>query len=381
MDNIQLKEQLQEEAETAHKKCGYKSTICASVGSGKSKIAINRIKDWYGRTSSPKIIFTGAREIYLLTFKNELLKFGLEDRMDDITFCCVASLKNYAEIDWDLIIVDEAHKDIERIFSFINNFKNKRTCEILLLTGTPVTEKNYIAAEIYKICPISFRKNIDDSIKDTLVNDYEISIITHRLDETDKYIKYGNYGLQTERQKYNFLYKCWINSRLRSRRKFPFELANLKIFFKNLQSKKLLAEAILRKIKKKVLIYAGSIEQAQSMGMLTYHSNLNKQEREDNLDKFIKGGVDRLVNVAGIRESANIPNLKYGIIMAPDASENAFEQTVGRFSRLVIGEKAHIFVLCAVNTVEEVWVNKAIRRLDSTKINKINIEQIEDIYQ
>lgn len=379
MTNIELKEQLQQEAEKAHIAIGKKSMICAGVGSGKSVIAINRIKSYLKAKKQPQIIFSGARELYLNTFKQELKKWDLEDQIDKIQFCCVASLKNYTKKEWDMIIIDEAHLDVERILSFLHFYKNKKT-EILLLTGTPISETGDIGKELYKICPISYRKSLDDSISDTIVNDYRIRIVYHSLDEDDKYIKYGNF-FQSERNKYNFLYKCYVNSFNSGRKKFPFELMQLKQFFKNLKSKEKAANLLLNKINSKVLVYAGNIEQCDKMGTYCYHSSMKKQDREKNLEDFINGNIDVLYNVNGIRESANIPNLKFGLIMAPDASPNAFEQIIGRFSRLLIGETADVVVLCAKNTIEEQWLNGAMRKLDRNKISKINLEEIEILYK
>lgn len=380
MTNIELKQELQKEAEEAHLKIGKKSTICAGVGSGKSVIAINRIKSYLKLKRKPQnIIFAGARELYLSTFKQELIKWDLEEEISKITFCCVASLKNYTDKDWDLIIIDESHLDVERIISFLHFYKNKNT-EILLLTGTPLKEDSEIGKQLYKICPISYRKSLDDSISQTIVNDYRIRIIYHKLDDEDKYIKYGNF-FQSENNKYNFLYKCYLNSFSQGRKKFPFELMQLKQFFKNLKSKEQIANLLLSKIKGKVLVYAGNIEQCDRIGTFCYHSSMLKANREYNLKNFIDGNIDVLFNVNGIRESANIPNLKYGIIMAPDASPNAFEQIIGRFSRLLIGEIAEVVVLCAKNTVEEQWLNGAMRKLDKNKISKINLEEIEILYK
>lgn len=377
MNNIEIKEKLQKEAEICHINSGYKSTICASVGSGKSKIAINRIHEHFTKNKNSKIIFTGARDIYIETFKKELEVFNFKEYIPKIVFCCVASVKNYVNIDWNLIIVDECHIDSERIYSFIERYKKKKT-EILLLTGTP--RRDEIGRLLETVCPISFYKTIDGAINDTLINNYQITIIYHNLDNEDSYIPYGNIGFQTEYKKYNFLYKIYIESKSRKRKKFPYELMLLKTFFKNLRSKKQIADKIIPKIKGKTLIYAGSIEQSETFNFPTYHSNLSKEERRQNLDDFKKSENGILINVAGIRESANIPGLKYGFILAPDASENSFEQCVGRFSRLVIGETAHIYVLCAKSTIEEVWVNNAVKRLDKTKVNKINIEEIENLH-
>lgn len=378
--NIELKIKLQKEAEKEHILIGKKSLVAASVGFGKGVLAINRIKAYLETNPEHiKIIFSGARELYLNTFKKELIKFEMEHIIPKITFCCVASLKKFEKENWDLIIIDEVHLDTERIVEFINNFKRKKN-EILLLTGTPPNKKSDIGKQLYNICPISYKKSLDDSIEQSVVNNYNITIIYHKLDNEDKYLKYGSKLFQTEQNKYNFLYKCYVNSFNRPRKKFSFEMMNLKQFFNNLKCKKKIALGLLKKIKDKSLIYAGSIEQANEMGVPTYHSKMSKSDREDNLDQFILGKILKLCNVNGIRESANIPNLKYGILMAPDASPNAFVQIVGRFSRLVVGETAEIVVLCTKNTIEEQWLNTAIRQLDGNKIKKVNLEQLEILY-
>lgn len=379
--NIELKEKLQKIAEQAHLNIGGKSVVCASVGSGKSKIAINRISEHFRKNKYSRILFTGARQVYINTFKRELKKFGMEKYISSIDFCCVASLKNYTKTQYNLIVVDECHIDTKRIVSFINHYR-KGNCEILMLTGTPPPENSVVGKVLYSICPISYRKALDDSIAVDLVNDYRIHILYHDLDDKNKYLSIGNTKDKTEKEKYQHLYKMYLRVIDKQHRggKFPFAIVLLKHFFNNLVSKRDAAVKLSKTLKGKTLIYAGSIEQAESMSIPTYHSKLSKNERESNLTAFIEGKIQMLCNVAGIRESANIPHLKYGVILAPDASKNNFEQSVGRFSRLVIGETAHIFVLCAKGTIEEVWLNSAIKQLDTTKIDKVNFKDFEDIY-
>ena len=99
------------------------------------------------------------------------------------------------------------------------------------------------------------------------------------------------------------------------------------------------------------------------------------------LNEFINSESNVLINVAGIRESVNIPNVKFGIIMTPGASPSNLEQTIGRFSRLVVGEIAQIIILCARNTLEEQWLRNSLIKLDRNKISKINIDQIENLYK
>jgi len=106
-EQVRKKIEIQEEAEKAHEKFNCQSTVCMSVGLGKGKLAINRIEKQFIKNPNAKILFSGAREIYLQSFKKELKKFNHEDWIDDIIFCCVASLKNYNKEKFDLVIVDK----------------------------------------------------------------------------------------------------------------------------------------------------------------------------------------------------------------------------------------------------------------------------------
>lgn len=308
-------------------------------------------------------------------------KWGLSDEIKNITFSCSASLNKHKNIKWDLIILDEVHKNSEQNVNFIEHFKDTN-CEILLLTGTPISENSEIGERMYKICPISFRKGIDDNIESTLLNDYRIYVLHHDLDSEVKYIPYGSKLMQTEITKYNWLSSAYRNSRFSSqRRKFPFELMRIKQFFNNLKSKENITKELISKIEGKLLVYAGCIEQAEKLPMPTYHSGIAKKERELILTDFINDKFLKMSNVAGIRESANVPNLKYGIIMTPGASESNLEQTIGRFSRLVVGEIARIIILCARGTLEEQWLRKSLMGLDVNKISKINLQQLENLYK
>ena len=380
--NFELKEELQKEAIDSHIKYGKKSTVCASVGSGKGVIAVKRIKSYLElNLDTINILFAGGREVYLNTFKRELIQWEMEDIIPLITFSCSSSLHKFKNQDWGLIIIDEVHKNAEQNVNFIENYKNK-DCEILLLTGTPIPFDSELGQKMYNIAPISFKRGIDVNIENKLLNDYKIYILHHSLDNEDKYIQYGAKLKQTEQTKYNWLAYNYQKYQYSSqRRKFPLELMRIKQFFNNLKSKEQLTKTLISKISGKLLVYAGCIEQSEQFGLCTYHSKKKKKDREVVLNEFINSESNVLINVAGIRESVNIPNVKFGIIMTPGASPSNLEQTIGRFSRLVVGEIAQIIILCARNTLEEQWLRNSLIKLDRNKISKINIDQIENLYK
>jgi len=225
------------------------------------------------------------------------------------------------------------------------------------------------------VAPISYSKKIDAAIEQGLLNDYKMFIVYHELeDKTPIYLhKYKETTYyKTERQQHDYLLRKY--QQCSNKNGFPFELVNLKLFFKNLSSKEKLAKLFLStSLKdKKTLIYAGSIKQTKNFDIPPYHSELPKKERENNFNNFCDSKFLHLIDVNGIKESVNIQNLTHVLMMAPDASQNLFLQSLGRALRLIIGDVAQFIILCAKNSQEETWLNKASATIPPDKITKLN---------
>lgn len=368
-----LQEKLQREAAVAHNTFGNRSTVAASVGSGKSVIFINKCKELYEKNNKCKIIYSGARIVYSENLKQELAKFNLEHLMDNIEFCCNKSLHKYYAKRPDFICVDEAHLEVSTWLPKLEKYYHLNSnIQLLCLTGTPNFQKEF-KERIDKLVPISYNKKLDDSIEEKLINDYNILVVYHELDQKlNIKVKTKQFDFTTSEQKtYNNLYKKYCS--VVSNQKFPKELQNLKFFFKNLNSKLELAKAYIQEFKdKKVLVYAGSIKQANQFKMSAYHSDLSDESRAYFYQRFCTQKTGVLINVAGLKEAVSIPNLSHGIIMSPDASKNSLTQQIGRFCRLIPEkEQSTIIIFVAKNTIEEKWFKKACEDLDESKIKYI----------
>ena len=359
-DNLDKKIQIQKEAILAHLKMNKRSCICTSVGTGKSYMAISRITSY---NSQSKILFVGAREIYSENFKKELIKSKNEKWIENITFICTGSLHHYEGEYWDLMINDESHKMTDQLIKSIPKIiATNNNVEILCLTGTP---KKY--SPLYLYCPISYEKFIDDAIEEQLINDYKITIVKHGL-------------TKKEYSKYLFFYKKWEEFKEDNPiyTGFPSEMSMLKSVLKNLESKEEACKYLLDKYlqQKKTLIYAGTIKQSKKMQIEMFHSQMEESKRWDNYEAFVKGDINWLVNVNSLKEAVSVPGLQYIIIMAADAASDSMQQIVGRALRLVVGQIASIIILCAKNTIEEKWVEKALFKLDQNKIKTIELSSI-----
>jgi len=159
---------------------------------------------------------------------------------------------------------------------------------------------------------------------------------------------------------------------------FPSEMSMLKSVLKNLESKEEACKYLLDKYlqQKKTLIYAGTIKQSKKMQIEMFHSQMEESKRWDNYEAFVKGDINWLVNVNSLKEAVSVPGLQYIIIMAADAASDSMQQIVGRALRLVVGQIASIIILCAKNTIEEKWVEKALFKLDQNKIKTIELSSI-----
>lgn len=343
-----MKDAIQQKAIEAHIASNCKSIIGLSVGMGKTKIAIDRIFSLRKTNPQAKILFTGAREVYSINFKSELSKWKCDKKHIDMI--CNKSLHKHIK-HYDLVIYDEAHKETDRVYKeLLKLIKINPKIEIIGLTGTPLSDH-----PIYSILPISYKYLMQDAIQEKMVNNFEMYILKYDLPDDEKAL-------------YNYYHKRYINAPMVKH--FCPELARLKIFLNNLQSKVDITKSIIDKNfqDKKVLIYAGSIEQSKLFKLPIYNSSLNKQEKEIIYDDFYNSKEGKLVNVGILKESVSIPNLKCGFVLGIDSSNASKQQLIGRFLRLTINDLSKIYFIVANNTVEEKWVLNGIDNFKQIKI-------------
>jgi len=374
----EIRQKIQKEATEAHLNNPIlRSTIASSVGSGKSKIAIDRIKQLYKANRKTKVLFTGARDVYLVNFELECKKFKCsKGLMNNITFSTVASLNKLTEQSYDIIIYDEAHKDTKRYIEFATSqLQVNPKVEMMCLTGTPLDSRN---TYLYNICPIVYKHLVEDSVNVGLVNDYRVVVVYHELDqEKNIHVKTSKYDFYTsEKASYDRLYKNYLFREYTT--SFPKELQFLKSFLKNSPTKQTLLSGLARMYDEmndgKILVYAGSIDQATKLGYPMFNSKMKKEEKIKNFKDFVKGNINVLVDVAGIKESVSVPNLKTGIISHIDSNPGNFEQQLGRLLRLVPNEEiGTMYVLVAKGTIEEQWCINAFSKLDPLKIIHMEI--------
>jgi superfamily II DNA or RNA helicase len=135
-------------------------------------------------------------------------------------------------------------------------------------------------------------------------------------------------------------------------------------------TKEIYLNSILEQTKNKCIIFANTQDQADKICDHSFHSNNPKSD--ENLQLFMDGRIQKLSCVMQLNEGITIPNLKVGIIMHAYGNERKSAQRIGRLLRLNPTEIATCHILCYKNTIDEVWVLKALDGFDQNKI--VNIE-------
>lgn len=249
-------------------------------------------------------------------------------------------------------------------------FENNKVDKIIALTATPPRDPEKL--EIFKKLNIKtvFELSLDEGIKRGVVSPYEIEIIELPLDNIDKYIKAGNKAkpfYQTEFSRYRYLSESIRKLMYANSPSLKFLLLQRMRFIYNLKSKTNVAKALLDTLPKdeRILIFCGSIPQAEELCKYTHHS---KNAKKDNLSKFCNGTIDRLAAVQMLNEGINIPNVDTAVIVQLNSNDLHLIQRIGRVVRFRNDHIAKIYIISAIQTQDEVWVEKALESFDASKI-------------
>lgn len=386
--------------------------VIAGTGSGKSKIAIDRISKIFNNYFSdmgnmfhpnPRVLLIVPTEkLRDEGWKNEFKKWGYEPIWGFIKAICYASLiTNYINTNWDLVILDEAHNITEAnsIFFKQNSIKN-----VVALTATEPRDRQKIKILESIGCKKVYELTLDQSIKLGIVAPYNITIVTMNLDSKDKYIKAGSKDkpfMTTEVKQYEYM------TRLDLSNPSKWNKINRYKFFSNCKTKTEAALKILEHLipeDKRTLIFCGSKDQANKVCLFRYYSKpikpkkvttpelitnkdieknlqykqqIKEYQGDSSLKMFLNGEINRLSCVEALDEGHNLGgDLDCAFILQLNSNPLNMVQEMGRVLRWREGYTGKIIILTIKDTVDLEWTNKALRELNSSKIEMLELEKI-----
>ncbi len=391
-----IKSRIQWEANQALIEANNNGAIIGATGIGKTKIAIDKMYNGKlamldsGKGREPKyLLVVPTITLRDKIWKEELIKWDRLELWDNILPICYDSLHTLKGNDFDMVIFDEYHNFTENHIQF---FGKNRVSRKLSMSATYPTNKaraklvdKYLGRVVYTI-------DTDTSVKLGIINPYDIVVVNVPLDKKNKYIKAGRADkpfYTSEYDNYNYLTKlCMITPN-----KFNF-LKRMRFIY-NLRSKERASKWILDNVIPKdlrILIFCGSKAKADSLCEYRYYSKPSKPkpggskfiekieeyerqileyQADVSLNLFIEEKINRLSCCEALNEGQNIKNIDSSLIDQLNSNELDLIQRIGRVIRYRVGHRGIIIIICANETVDKQWVEKATANLN------INIRYID----
>lgn len=403
---------IQTEALNALKNNTYNGTICLSTGTGKSKVAIDAIKEG----NFKNILITSPRTNLKKNWKEELNKWGFANTSNENLFCennktpiniyreniqtCYKWNREELE-NFDLIICDEIHTIVTEEYGKILFKADELLIPVIGLTATPDNEKEEKKEMYDAFCPIIYEYY--DSAKDGLVNKRKYLVYTYDLTDDFQVITgtKKKQWLVTEKKQYDYLSEQikkgqrlmaatgsedWFTDaanwfwkgqgdieQKNAARIYLQAIKYRKEFLWNLSSSATFAlqikEAILKKPSNKVLLFSENIEQAKKLSLYNIHSKQDQVINEDLLSQFDLGLIRELASVKSLILGLNINKANYIIQESFNSSNVNAKQKMGRSDRLDVDDIATVIWLVPKNTQAETWFNKAMKNVDADDVS------------
>lgn len=345
-----------------------RSTAAISMGVGKTLLGLKFVD--YATGPDDTVLVVAPKVSIFKSWIDEAYLHGYQHVLNRIKFTTYLSLKKQKQ-DYKLVVLDEVHS-LKFSHEFWLSFYPGR---ILGLTGTPPVKKfSERAKMIKKYCPIAYTYIVDEAVDDKILNDYRIYVHYLKLDRNRNIERINRKTNRpfyvSEYDNYNYWCKQVDEAETKSAEKNA-RLMRMKVL-QDFKSKETKAKELLSHINDKCIIFANTKAQADRICSISYHTG--NQMSEQNLEDFKSGKRKTLSCVLQLVEGVNVPHLKQSIILHAYGNERKFAQRFGRNLRLMITEMATVHLLCYADTIDEEWVESALKQFNPDKIIRVDTD-------
>lgn len=382
---------------------------CTGLGKSLSAIKVQE-------KTKPKTTLLLVAEIsHIANWKDEYKKFNKESLLENTIIECYASLKNYRNHSFDLIILDEAHRisdlrreilttlSVKKIIALSATLEYQQIADLICGTFGELSDNHYYSS-------ISIKTAIEAGI----IPQPDIYIIPLQLDDVNKnqIIKeswgkkekrvtincdFSNlWGYKTNKLKYpsvNLNITCtekekndYLNNSIEYFKRLHMRLGTRGSHNKwmNLgsQRKRFLGEIKTPYVKELVdklgerrfICFLTSINQTKEIGRKEAIHSKNKNNAKI-IESFQNKEINRLFCVGMLTEGQNLKDIEAGIIAQLDSKERPFTQKHGRVLR---SESPIQFIFYFENTRDEEYLNNILEGMNAEYIQTIdNLKKFE----
>lgn len=434
---LKTREEVQSEALKALQLYDYIGTIILGTGTGKTKVAIDAIK----QGGFKNILITSPRTNLKENWRRELEKWGLHSNelvflpegsrrdpdcyrfvMDkhSSTFCFITTENIQTCYKWnvnelkkfDLIIFDEIHTMLTPEYSYPLRVAELFDIARIGLTATPDSYKNHKYNMYEDLCPI--RYTYLEGAKDKIINDrfyfvykYDLSNGIKTLVSTKKgtfeqgELDRSNYLNNTFDTLTNDILAYGVSNAFAASKTWAIDgmgnstqktlgfnyfriMRQRKEFLNTLWSSRYITNQISSFIlnhnkDNKILVFSELTAQLDLMGSNTVHSHKKSISNKELLEKFDSGEERILLSAQCLTLGLNLVNANHAILESYTGSKTQANQRLGRSDRLDVNKDAIIIILVPNNTQKTKWYEQAFA--DKIKEeNSIQVSGLEEFF-
>jgi len=360
------------------------------TGFGKSKASID-LANYIKKDSFANILILVDKNVHKSNWDDEITKWGGFNNANVVKEC-YASLKNYRNTVWDIIICDEIHH--LNTEARLEVFRTMSFKYMIGLSATISKGFKFYLSGIYKAAFITcdLQEAIDEGVlpepiiyKVPLVFDNEISEVIVKNPKEKDIVKCDYYHKNiyfsvrnkrveiacTKRQYYNDITSLIDYYKRKHREMLYLKMCGDRLKWLS-EIKEEYCKELLRALKdNRTLTFCSSIKQTENLGK--YCINSKNKKAIESLDKFNSKKIKHITACQMLNEGMNLKDCQIGIYCNINASERINKQKAGRLLR---HKKPIIIIPYWVNTREEEIVNKMLQEYDSSYIFEVSKEEL-----
>ena len=376
----------QRDALNAWARQGFKGSIIAATGFGKSRIAVlaigNSLDELEDETARALVIVPTQQ--LQDQFPKEFIKWGFESYLDRIDFVCYQSAHKLEGEHYRVVVCDEIHLGLSPVY---REFFNKNTYDRLMCLTATIPENPEYKTQLVNLAPVCYKITLDEAVKRGYVAEYQLVCVGVPLSSTEReeydkhqknFIKMkmalgghdawtkasgilagtisGNKGAAAQ----------YMNS-VRGRRKVVQE-ATAKIGYAK--------DVVDHYEDEKILTFGGTNKFADAVAIHldgeSYHSGKTKKQREDMIKRFASGDLRIMCSTKALNQGTDVPDVGVGIIVGLDSKSLPLIQRMGRIIRKDGDKVGKIFIFYVKDSQEEKWLKEATKTI-------ANVQKGEDL--
>ena len=340
---------------------GYRGSIIAGTGFGKSRCAILACSHTINNTDNGKVCILVPTTQLQDQFADEFKKWGLSNCLDSVDIICYQSAYKLRNQKYDLVVCDEVHLGLSP--EYRKFFENNSSDKILCMTATLPEEEEYREL-LSKIAPTVYTISLHECVALNIVSPYQIFCMPVELTPQER-ADYKIINNNFVRCKYALgQYDAFNQARsiMANKNASSDDKSVAAQFYKAIRERKAIVDFAHNKIaklqhliqthpNKKVLVFSGANDFTDQLCesvtplAVSYHSGIKKKTRDEALSSFKNDETNILCSTKALNQGLDIPNANLGIICGITSKSLSMIQRVGRLIRFEEGKIGKVVIL------------------------------------